>query len=152
MRSNPAISCHRAVHSRYSYHAPRERIPCKKYHAGHMRAPPRAHHQSDRPLELLCPPTSSSTLSPSSRPRASSTDGHHHRRRRCQHRLRDRRAVVILIIAAAVAVCTIVAVIVEVSLSSPTSEYRRHANCHHRSNDTITAIAVSSVAPTPAAS
>ena len=44
-------------------------------------------------------------------------------------------------IAAAVAVFTIVAVVVEVSSSSPTSEYRRHAELHHRSNDTITAIA-----------
>ena len=106
-----------------------------------MRAPPRAYHQSDRLLELLCSPTSTSTLSPSSRPRASSTDGHHHRRRRCQHRLRDRRAVVILIIAAAGADCTIVAVVVEVSLSSPTSERRRHAKLHRRSHDTVTDIA-----------
>ena len=129
------------MHSRYSCHASRARIPCKSYRAGHMRAPPRAHHQSDRFHELLRAPTSQSTLSPSSRSRASSTNGHHHRRRRCHHRHRHRRAVVILIIAAAVAVFTIVAVVVEVSLSSPTSEYRRYANLHYRFNDTITVIA-----------
>ena len=40
-----------------------------------------------------------------------------------------------------VADCTLVAVVVEVSLSSPTSEYRRHATLQHRSSDTITSIA-----------
>ena len=43
--------------------------------------------------------------------------------------------------AGAAAVRAIVAVVVEVSLSSPTSEHRRHANLQHRSNDTITVIA-----------
>ena len=65
---------------------------CKKYHAGHMRA----HDQPDTCLELLGAPISSSTRSPSSRPRASSTDGHHHRRRSCHDRPRHRRADVIL--------------------------------------------------------
>ena len=101
----------------------------------------RAHDQPDTCLELLGAPISSSTRSPSSRPRASSTDGHHHRRRSCHDRPRHRRADVILIIAAAVAVFTIVAVVVEVSLSSPTSEYRRYANLHYRFNDTITVLA-----------
>ena len=100
----------------------------------------RAHDQPDTCLELLGAPISSSTRSPSSRPRASSTDGHHHRRRSCHDRPRHRRADVILIIAAAVAVFTIVAVVVEVNLSSPTSEYRRNVHLHRRLNNTITVI------------
>ena len=124
------------MHSRYSSHASRARIPCKKYHAGHMRA----HDQPDTCLELLGAPISSSTRSPSSRPRASSTDGHHHRRRSCHDRPRHRRDDVVLIIAAAVAVFTIVAVVAEGNLSSPTSEYRRNVHLHHRLNCTITAI------------
>ena len=44
-------------------------------------------------------------------------------------------------IAAAVAVFTIVAVVVEVSSSSPTSEHRRYANLHHRFIGTVIVIA-----------
>ena len=121
------ISCHRAVHSRYSCHAPRARIPCNKYHAGRMRAPPRAHDQSDRYLDILRARISSSSLSASSRSPASSTDGHQYRQRRCHHRRRYPRTVVIPIIAAAVAIFIIVAAVADVILSSPTSEYRHHA-------------------------
>ena len=128
------------MHSRYCSHASRARIPCKKYHAGTMRAPPRAHDQSDRFLELLRAWTSSSTLSPSSRSRASSTDGHYHRRRRSHHRLRYRRALVIFNIAVVGAIFIIVADVADVILSSRTSEYRRHAHLHHRRTQTIIGI------------
>ena len=112
----------------------------KEKHAGHMRAPPRAHDQSDRFLEHLRARTSSSTWSPSSRSRASSTDGHHHRRRRSHHRLRYRRALVIFNIAVVGAIFVIVADVADVILSSRTSEYRRHAHLHHRRTQTIIGI------------
>ena len=115
-------------------------VSLEKKHAGHMRAPPRAHDQSDRFLELLRARTSSSTLSPSSRSRASSTDGHYHRRRRSHHRLRYRRALVIFNIAVVGAIFIIVADVADVILSCRTSEHRRHAHLHHRRTQTIIGI------------
>ena len=99
-------------------HAPRARIPCKKYHAGTMRGSMRAHDQSDRFLEFLRARTSSSTPSSSWRSPSSSTDGHHHRHRRCNHRLRYRSCPRHLIIAAAVVIFMIVAVVVDVIMLS----------------------------------
>ena len=104
-----------------------EPVETEIVHAGTMRAPPRAHDQSDRFLELLRAWTSSSTLSPSSRSRASSTDGHYHRRRRSHHRLRYRRALIMVNIAVVIAIFMIGADVADVILSSRTSEYRRHA-------------------------
>ena len=110
----------------------RARIPCKKYHAGHMRAPPRAHDQPDSFLELLRARTSSSTLSPSSRSPASSTDGHQRRQRVCHHRRCHPRAVVFLNVGAVGAIFIIVADVVDVILSSHISEYRCRAQFHPR--------------------
>ena len=111
-----------------------------KYNAGRMRAPLRAHDQSDGFLDLLRARTSSSTSSASSRSPASWTDGHQHRQRRCHHRRRYLRTVVIPIIAAAVAISIIVAAVADVILLSPTSEYRHQANLHRRPIDIITGV------------
>ena len=105
-----------------------------------MRAPPRAHDQSDRFLDLLRARTSSSTSSASLRSPSSSTDGHQHLQRRCHHRRRYLSTVVIPIIAVAVAIFIIVAAVADVILLSPTSEYRHHANLHRRLIDIITGI------------
>ena len=134
------ISCHRAVHSRYSCHAPRARIPCNKYHAGHMREPSRAHDQSDRFLELL-------------RARTSSSTSQHHRNHLPHRQMVISivnvfaiigavvvRVVVLLNIAAVGAIFIIVADLVDVILSSRMSEQRHRAYLHQRLMQTIIGI------------
>ena len=110
-----------------------------------MRAPPRAHDQPDRFLELLRARTSSSTLSPSSRSPASSTDGHQRRQRVCHHRRRHPRAVVLLNVGAVGAIFIIVADVVDVILSSHISEYRCRAQFHPRFTQMIIGIEDTSI-------
>ena len=105
-----------------------------------MRAPPRAHDQPDRFLELLRARTSSSTLSPSSRSPASLTDGHQRRHRVCHHRRCHPRAVVFLNVGAVGAIFILVADVVDVILSSRTCEYRRHALLDHQRTRAILGI------------
>ena len=93
---NPTISCHRAVHPRYSCHAPRARIPCKKYHAGHMRAPPRARMTSLTDLLNFCA-------------RGLPHRPCHHHRDHLPHRQMDISIVNVFVIIGAVIVCAVVA-------------------------------------------
>ena len=136
------------MHPRYTCHAPRARIPCKKYHAGHMRAPPCARTTSLTDFLNFC------ARGLPHRPWHRHRDHLLHRQMDISivnvvlFRRRYCRAVALLSIAAVGAIFIIAADVVDVILSSRTCEYRRHDLLHHQRTQTMP----SSVAPPSLAS
>ena len=128
------------MHPRYTCHAPRARIPCKKNHAGHMRAPPCARTTS------LTDFLNFWSRGPPHRP-------WHRHRAHLLHRQMDIsivsvvlfrrlycRAVGLSNIAVGGAMFIIAADVVDVILSSRTCEYRRRDLLHHQRTQTTIGI------------